>query len=156
MDNTYAVMHNPRSKVKADHGAKASNEEVILPPPLPPKLYENVFDDPAILEHNKHEPTKGLSEEEELPPPLPPKLYENIFDDPIIAEHQADRAINGEQEELAPPPLPPKMYVNVFDDATTNRSGQRDDGIRSELDLERKVSQMNGATSHDLKAQLQG
>ena len=151
---TFAVLCNPHSKVKADEGAKPSGEEVVLPP-LPPKLYENVFDDQAILEHHKHDTSKG-SEENELPPPLPPKLYENIFDDPIITEHHADTATNCEREELAPPPLPPKMYVNVFDDAT--QMDRANDVMELQVSLtwrEEFLKQME-QTSHDLKAHLQG
>ena len=46
MDNTYAVMHNPRRK---GNGESSDQEEL---PPLPPRLYENVFDDPIIAEHD--------------------------------------------------------------------------------------------------------
>ena len=83
MDNTYAVMHNPHNK---DKGESAKSSEQEQPPPIPPKLYENIFDDPIIAEHNGD--VAKSSEEEELPPPLPPKLYENVFDDPAgSAEH---------------------------------------------------------------------
>ena len=49
MDNTYAVMHNPRNKGYGDTVAMSSEQEEL--PPLPPRLYENVFDDPIIAEH---------------------------------------------------------------------------------------------------------
>ncbi len=140
----YAVMCNPRNKGNNDNRKSSEQEEL---PPLPPKLYVNVFDNPTAVEH-KHDTTKG-SDQEELPPPLPPKLYENIFDDPSIAEHTVGETgnIGNEQKEL-PPPLPPKLYENVFDDPAG--SAKRDH------DLERGAVQMNGATSQDPKAQLQG
>ncbi len=50
MDNTYAVMHNPRSKGYGDVAAVSSEQEGEVPP-LPPRLYENIFDDPSIIEH---------------------------------------------------------------------------------------------------------
>ena len=150
MDNTYAVMHNPRNKGNNDSRMSGEQEEL---PPLPPKLYVNIFDDPTVVEH-KHDTTKG-GDQEELPPPLPPKLYENIFDDPSIAEHTAGDTANtgagSEQEEL-PPPLPPKLYENVFDDPAG--SAKHGDG---DHDVERGAAHLtNGATSQDSKAQLQG
>ena len=48
MDNTYAVMHNPRNKGYGDIAMSSEQEEL---PPLPPRLYENIFDDPSIVEH---------------------------------------------------------------------------------------------------------
>lgn len=141
MDNTYEVMHNPR-----DESRKSDEQEEL--PPLPPKLYVNVFDNPTTMEH-KQDSTKG-NDHEEVPPPLPPKLYENIFDDSSIAEYTAGDTANiigNEQEEL-PPPLPPKLYENVFDDAAGSAGHDHD--------RERGAAQMNEATSQDSKAQLQG
>ena len=42
-------MHNPRNKGYGDTVAMSSEQEEL--PPLPPRLYENVFDDPIIAEH---------------------------------------------------------------------------------------------------------
>ena len=49
MDNTYAVMHSPWSKGYGDVTMGSDQQEVL--PPLPPRLYENIFDDPIIAEH---------------------------------------------------------------------------------------------------------
>lgn len=48
MDNTYAVMHNPHSEGYSDTATTNEQEEL---PSLPPRLYENIFDDPIISEH---------------------------------------------------------------------------------------------------------
>lgn len=57
MDNTYAVMHNPRNKAKSidAHCAKSGVKEELNfnLPPLPSMLYENIFDDPSIAEHDE-------------------------------------------------------------------------------------------------------
>lgn len=151
MDNTYAVMHNPRNQGNSDSRKSGEQEEL---PSLPPKLYVNIFDDPTAAKEHKHDTTKGgdRDQEELPPPPLPPKLYENIFDDPsiIAAEHTArlDAANTGsEQVEELPPPLPPKLYENVFDDTTGSANVHPHNGERALT---------NGATSQDSKAQLQG
>ena len=157
MDNTYAVMHNPRNQGNSDSRSRMSGEQEELPP-LPPKLYVNIFDDPTAAKEHKRDTTKegrDHNQEELPPPPLPPKLYENIFDDPsiVVAEHTTLRleAANngGEQVEELPPPLPPKLYENVFDDTTGSVNVHPQNG-------ERAASLTNGATSQDSKAQLQG
>lgn len=155
MDNTYAVMHNPRSQ-----GNRKSGDQEELPP-LPSKLYYvNIFDDPTAVEHKHDSATKKEgANEEELPPPLPPKMYENIFDDPgIAAEHTVggDTAAGntGSEQEEVPPPLPPKLYVNVFDDP----AGSAKHGGGGH-DVERGIAAAaltNGATGQESKAELQG
>jgi hypothetical protein len=50
MDDTYTVMHNPWSRSYGDMAAMSSAEQEELPP-LPPRLYENIFDDPIIAVH---------------------------------------------------------------------------------------------------------
>ena len=64
MDNTYAVMHNPRNKGKGDIDVAESSEQEE-PPPLPPRLYENIFDDPIIAEHDDRVRNRGHSVERE-------------------------------------------------------------------------------------------
>ena len=165
MDNTYAVMHNPRSKGNNDNSSRMSGEQEELPPLPPKRLYVNIFDDPfAFSEHKNGTAKAGDSDQVELPPPLPPKLYENIFDNPsVAAEHtvgNSDANTGSEQDEV-PPPLPPKMYENVFDDqAGSAKHSAHGGGGRHEVatvqERSRGSALTNGATSQDSKAQLQG
>ena len=143
-----------------------SGEQEELPPLPPKKLYVNIFDDPfAFSEHKNGTAKAGDSDQVELPPPLPPKLYENIFDDPsvVAAEHTVGNgdANTGSEQDEVPPPLPPKMYENVFDNqAGSAKHGAHGGGGRHEVatvqERSRGTALINGATSQDSKAQLQG
>ena len=56
MDNTYAVMHNPRNTAKSidPRCAKSTAKEEFNLPPLPHNmLYDNIFNYPSIAEHDE-------------------------------------------------------------------------------------------------------